>query len=49
VVENETSSEERIPKHFVDPNHPVCADAVASHLFLDGAASPPVPGGELPA
>jgi len=31
------------------PNHPVCAAAEASHLFLDGAASPPVSGGELPA
>jgi hypothetical protein len=38
VVENGTSSKERIPKHFVNPNHPVCAAEVASHLFLDGAA-----------
>jgi hypothetical protein len=36
VVENGTSSKERIPKHFGNPNHLVCA-AVASHLFLDGA------------
>src|SRR5215475_8539685 len=46
VVENGTSSKERIPKHFVNPDHPVCAAAVASHLFLDGAATPPVSGGE---
>src|SRR5215813_12329848 len=45
----ERSPEERIPRHFGDPNHPVCAAAVASHLFLDGAATPPVSGGELPA
>src|SRR5215470_11472663 len=38
VVENGTiSSKEGIPKHFGTPNHPVCAVAVASHLFLDGA------------
>src|SRR5215813_9587338 len=47
VVENGTSSKERIPKHFVTPNHPVCAAAVASHLFLDGAATPPMSGGEF--
>jgi hypothetical protein len=29
VVENVTSSEERILKHFVNPNHPVCADREA--------------------
>src|SRR5215471_13857410 len=46
VVGNGTSSKERIPKHFGNPDHPVCAAAVASHLFLDGAASPPVSGGE---
>src|SRR5215470_3670539 len=40
VVENVTSSQERILKHFVNPNQPVCAAAVASHLFLDGAAIP---------
>jgi hypothetical protein len=44
-----TSSKERILKQFVNPNHPVCAAAVASHLFVDGAATPPVSGGELPA
>src|SRR5215471_4765818 len=49
VVGNGTSSQECILKHFVNPNHPVCAAAVASHLFLDGAATPPVSGGELPA
>src|SRR5215831_1460741 len=49
VVENGTLSKERILKHFVNPNHPVCAAAVASHLFLDGAATPPVSGGEFPA
>jgi hypothetical protein len=43
------SSKERIPKHFGNSNHPVCAAAVASHLLLDGAATPPVSGGELPA
>jgi hypothetical protein len=47
VVEN--GIQERILKHFVIPNHPVCAAAVASHLFLDGAATHPVSGGELPA
>ena len=50
VVENgTTSSKEGIPKHFGTPNHPVCAAAVASHLFLDDAATPPMSGGELPA
>jgi hypothetical protein len=49
VVDNETSSKERIPEHFGNPDHPVCAAAVAWHLFLDGAATPPVSGGELPA
>ena len=46
VVENGTSSKEPILKHVVNPNHPVCAAAVASHLFLDGAATPPMSGGE---
>src|SRR2546426_11119657 len=27
---------------------PVCAASVASRLFLNGAATPPVPGGEYP-
>jgi len=49
VVENGTSLKEGIPKHFGNPDHPVCAAAVASHLFLDGAATPPVSGGEFPA
>jgi hypothetical protein len=49
VVKNGTISKERIPKHFGNPNHPVCAATVASHLFLDGGATPPVSGGELPA
>ena len=48
VVENGTTpSKEGIPIHFGTPNHPVCAAAVASHLFLDGAATPPMSGGEL--
>jgi hypothetical protein len=49
VVENGTPSKERIPKHFGNPDHQVCAVAVASHLVLDGAAAPPVSGKELPA
>jgi hypothetical protein len=49
VVKDGSSSKECILKHFVNPNHPVCAVAVASHLFFDGAATPPVSGGELPA
>ena len=49
VVGNGTTCpEERIPKHFGNPNHPVCAAAVASRLFIDGAATPPMSGGELP-
>ena len=40
MVENGTSSKECILKHFVNPNHPVCAAAVASHLFL--MAQPPL-------
>jgi len=40
VVENGTSSTERIVKHFVNPDHPVCAAAVATHLFL--MAQPPL-------
>src|SRR5438128_10859979 len=27
-------------------DHPVCAASVASRLFINGAATPPVPGGE---
>jgi hypothetical protein len=49
VVRNGAFFKERISKHFGNLNHPVCATAVASHLFLDGAATPPVSGGELPA
>jgi hypothetical protein len=49
VVENGTSSQERILKDLVNPDHPVCAAAVASHLFLDGAATPAGSGGEFPA
>src|SRR6266446_2643341 len=30
-------------------DHPVCAASEASRLFLTGAATPPVPGGEHPA
>jgi hypothetical protein len=36
-----TFFKERIPKRFVNPDHPVCAAAMASHLFLDGAATTP--------
>src|SRR5215831_17241852 len=49
VVKNGTSSKERIPKQFGNPNHPVCGAKVASPLFLNAAATPPVSGGELPA
>src|SRR5215467_9683125 len=50
VVRNGTiSSKGRIPEQFGLPDHPVCAAAVASRLFLDGAATPPISGGELPA
>jgi hypothetical protein len=48
VVKDGTSSKERILKEFGNPNHPVCAAKVASHLFLDGAATSPDTGGELP-
>jgi hypothetical protein len=49
VVRHEEIPKERIPKHFGNPNHPVCAAAaVASHLFLDVASTPPVSEGELP-
>jgi hypothetical protein len=49
VVQNGTLSKECILKHFGNPYHPVCAAVMASHLFLDGAATPPVSGGEFPA
>jgi hypothetical protein len=48
VVENGTCSKERILKHFVNSNHPVCA-AKERDLFINGAATPPVSGGEFPA
>jgi hypothetical protein len=47
VVKNGTSFKERIPKHFGNPNHPVCAAVAASHHSLDGAATPPISGGEF--
>src|SRR5215467_15429234 len=40
VVRNGTSSKQRIPKLFGAPDHPVCAAAVATHLFL--MAQPPL-------
>jgi hypothetical protein len=40
VVRLGTLSRKRIPKQFGNPDHPVCAASVASHLFLDGAATP---------
>jgi hypothetical protein len=40
------SNNEPIPKYFGNPDHPVCAAAVASHLFIDGAATPPISKGE---
>jgi hypothetical protein len=49
VVSNGTNFKERIPKLFRIPDHPVCAAVVASHRFLDGAATPPISGGELAA
>src|SRR5215475_7749976 len=49
VVQNGSTSQECILKHSANPDQPVCAAAVASHLFLDGAATPPVSGGEFPA
>ena len=49
VAENGASSKDCILNHFVNGNHPVCAVAEASHLFLDGAATAPVSGVELPA
>ena len=49
VVENGPSFKERMLKLFRNPDHPVCAAAVAWRLFLDGAATPPVSGGESPA
>jgi hypothetical protein len=40
MVRGGATSKDRIPKHFVNPNHPVCAAAVASQLFL--MAQPPL-------
>ena len=45
VVESGTSFKECILKHLGNPDHFVCAAVVASHLFLNGAATPPVSGG----
>jgi hypothetical protein len=47
VVRNGTLFEERIPKHFGNPDHPVCAAAVASRRFIDGAATPAISGGDF--
>jgi hypothetical protein len=47
VVGNGTLFKKRIPKQFVNPDHPVCAAMVASHLFIDGAAPHPISGGEF--
>src|SRR5262249_44338562 len=47
VDDNGTSSHKRILKQAVYHDNPVCAAAVASSLFVDGAATPPVSGGEL--
>jgi hypothetical protein len=46
VVGNGTRYKERILRHFVNPNHPVCAVAERG-LFIDVAATPPVSGGEF--
>ena len=38
-----------LPKHLGMPDHPVCGDKVGyAVLFFHAAATPPVPGGELP-
>src|SRR5438128_10652860 len=42
VLDNVTTS------NIYHNDHPVCAASEASRLFLTGAASPPVPGGEHP-
>jgi len=44
VVKYGTLLREPSPKHFGNPDHPVCAAAVASHLLIDGAATPPISG-----
>jgi len=46
VVKNGTFDKECISKQFVKPNHPVCA-VKERDLFINGAATPPVSGGEL--
>ena len=40
-------SKERILKHFVNPDHPVCASKERAP-FIYGAATPPVSGGDFP-
>src|SRR5215475_14051038 len=47
VVQNGTSSKERIPQYFGNPDHPVCGAKEASRHFIDAAATPPVSGGEF--
>src|SRR5438128_6745933 len=42
VLDNVTTS------NIYHNDHPVCAASEASRLFLTGAATPPVPGGEHP-
>src|SRR6266404_4975834 len=39
---------ERYNVNMYHNDHPVCAASEASRLFLTGAATPPVPGGEHP-
>src|SRR5882672_12556915 len=39
---------ERFDVNIYHNDHPVCAASEASRLFLTGAATPPVPGGEHP-
>ena len=34
------------PVKVPQTDHPVCGPSVASHLLIDAAATPPVPGGE---
>src|SRR5499427_498956 len=45
LVQNGTSSKERIPQHFGNPD-PVCGAKEPSRHFIDAAATPPVSGGE---
>src|SRR5438876_2014155 len=37
---------ECVLKHLRVSDHPVCGASVASRLFIDAAATPPLPGGE---